>query len=119
MGKLRVRQKLLLPPYGDGEDELAGVVRHNFLDSVHFNLGSWRITVISKRSYVSDVIVAAPYTSWVDMISKEHSRYGFGPNRFNTSIRLRHEIDKGAKWDPKTQEMSLLVSFVVGRVTVY
>ena len=114
MGKLRVRQELLLSPYGDGEDELARVVRHNFFDSVYFDLGSWRIAVIPKRSYVGDVIVAAPYTSWVDVVTREHSRYGFGPNRLNTSVRLRHGVDKGAKWNPKAPEMSLLVSFVVG-----
>ena len=116
---MRLRQELLLPPYSDGEDELARMARHNFLDPVYFNLGSWRITVESKRSYVSDVVVAAPYASWVDVIPKEHSRYGFGTNRFDTSIGLRHEIDKGPKWYPKTKEASLLVSFVVGRVTVY
>ena len=52
------------------------------------------------------------------MISEKYPREGFGADRFDPCIGLRHGVNQGPEWYLETTEVPLLVPFVVGGVTV-
>ena len=77
-GTLSLRQETLLPPYSDGEDELAGMIGHDFFDPVYLNLGPCSIAMETEGGYVSNEVVTAPQAAWVDVVPEEHPGNGFG-----------------------------------------
>ena len=77
---MSLRQETFLSPYCDGEDELAGMIGHDFFDPVYLDLGPCSIAMEAEGSYVSNEVVTAPQAAWVDMIPEEHPRSGFGAN---------------------------------------
>ena len=95
--KILVIKELLFPPNGDREFKLPTAIRHHFSDAVNLHFRLDRIAVFAERCKRSDIVVAAPQSTCVDVVTDKHTWDCFSSHGFNPGVVLGHKVHQAPK----------------------
>ena len=91
----------------------------DFLGAVYPGFCPRNVVILPERGKLSNEIVAAPQTTWVDVVSYEDTRDSFLDPMDTTLVSgLGHEVNEGTEGEKLSLKVAKFMPSVVGGISV-